>query len=329
MSRSTLASRHVRLARRLGRVAASAVLVLAVAAPASAEYNCAPGIPIPGGITALPYVISAPGCYWLAGNRTMTGGGPAITIGVSHVYIDLRGRTLRHAVPFSTIITSTAPITDLHITNGKLTGANAGSGIVLVGNPNGDFNISDLVISDQAGTGIPGVGILIGGGGATSPAHAVIARNIIDVFRDGIALDLVDGGRIEDNVLIGRQNPATPTNGIRLGDCDGNEVRGNTISRIQVGLGGPGTGIAVLGNSNFNNIHHNTISKCWDGILVDNSTCNVIDWNVVQGNVASAIQLTPTTTGNIYSFNRGSGLCTAGGVGLIDLGANINAGNNF
>jgi parallel beta-helix repeat protein len=317
------------LVRRSAVHCGIALLLLAAASPALAEYNCFGGVPIPGGTTGVTYNITAPGCYWLAGNRNMTGAGPAIAISASHVFLDLRGRTLRHAVVGAVIVQSTAPITDLHLVNGKLTGAQGGIGVQLVGNPNGDFNISDLVISDLGGAGLPGLGIFIGGGGAASPAHAVIARNVIDVYRDGIVLDLVDGGRIENNVLVGRPNPGTPSNGIRLGDCDGNDIRGNTISAIQIPGAPIGTGIAILGNSNYNNIQHNTISKCWDGILVDNSTCNVIDWNVSQGNLSSAIQLTATTTGTIYSFNRGSGFCTASGSGLLDLGANVNAGNNF
>src|SRR5271165_2449034 len=52
---------------------------------------------VPGtAITSVPYVITAPGNYYLASNLTFSApSGAAITIEASEVYLDLNGKTLR------------------------------------------------------------------------------------------------------------------------------------------------------------------------------------------------------------------------------------------
>ena len=319
------------LVRRAVLAAAAVTLVLAIAGPARAEYQCVPGVAIPGGSFGASFVIAAPGCYYLAGNRNMTGAAPAIQINASHVYLDLRGRTLRHGVAGQIIISGpTSPITDVHVTNGKLIGAQGGTGVSFTGQLNGNFNISDLMITDDGVNGVPGIGILIGGGGPSTPAQVVIARNTIDVSRVGIALDTVAGSRIEDNVLVGPPLGTPPASaGIQMADSPGNDVRGNTISNIAAS--GFGAGIRVVGaNSNYNNIQHNTISSSWDGIRLDDGRCNTLDWNVANGNTNSGITFGPPTSNNVYGFNRASGACTASGAGIQDIpGTNVNAGNNF
>lgn len=319
--------RGIRLRRSIVAAIAATAIVSALPSPALAEYLCQPGTPIPGGLSVLPFNITAPGCYWLAANRTMNGAAPAIQISASHVYLDLRGHTIRHTIPTQSIIRSTVAITDVHVTNGKLTGPQNGIGLAFAGNPNGDFNFSDLTITDDGVNPSPSIGILIGGGTPASPAHAVVARNTIDVSRVGIALDTVYGSRIEDNVLIGRGPTATV--GIQLGDCQGNDVRGNTVSNMFVA--GGGAGIALFGaNSSFNNVQHNTVSACYDGIRVDTGRCNAIDWNVCNGNINTGITFTGAAQDNVYSFNRASGACNASGSGILDVpGTNVNGGFNF
>jgi hypothetical protein len=309
----------------------SALLALAIVAAfagtARAEYQCAPGTPIPGGPWVVPFTIATPGCYFLAGNRTMNGAAPAIQINASHVYLDLRGRTLRHIVAGQTIISGpTTPITDVHVTNGKLTGAQGGFGVAFTNQFNGTFNVSDLMITDDGANGAPGIGIRISAG-PPGPAHVVIARNTMDVPRVGIELTAVTGGRIENNVLNG-YGP-TPTAGIQLIDSQGNDIRDNTISGMF--LGGVGAGIHLTGvASGFNNVRNNTIMRSWDGIRVDAGNCNAIDWNVANGNSNSGITFAGASANNVYSFNRASGACTSSGAGIQDLpGTNINAGNNF
>ncbi len=68
---------------------------------ADGELYVVAGVVPPVGtkITSVPYTISTPGFYFLAGNLTYSGSSNAITISVDDVTLDLMGCILTNAAP--------------------------------------------------------------------------------------------------------------------------------------------------------------------------------------------------------------------------------------
>ncbi len=228
------------------------VLCMVLSAPAFlAAGDIYPGGPYGTKITSLPYTISAPGAYYLAGNLTYSSdAGDAITINSDDVTLDLMGFTLSYngtAVGRSAIFMDGR--TNVEVRNGTLSGWRCGIyeansigslhriinirtqglefGISLFGNGHSIQGCSSLGGTDGlviVGTGIikgcivkqPSTSIGIG------VDNGIITGNMVDTVSDAEGVTANQGALIMGNELIN----CSPE-GI---SCHEAAVIGNTVS---------------------------------------------------------------------------------------------------
>jgi parallel beta-helix repeat protein len=277
------------------------------AQPAGAGTVGFGGTPIPGGAQSTSYVITKPGSYYLAGDRSMTADITAIIVNVPDVTIDLNGCTLSYTggstangieipatsnveirngsindVPGDAIRAvngSVLRIVDVHVANAGKFGLNSTTGLTAVDRSDFSNCGMDGIYIDNApsmsqvrNTTVMNngrMGVLISGGRGSEVSGCKAQNN----QQSGIAL-LGVGGLISDNVLY-NNNVSKLTNhgGIAVGSRS--TVRNNVVCG--------------------NNIH---------GIYVSSSGCNIEGNTItITANAANNVNL-----GNAITFNFGGGL---------------------
>lgn len=282
-------------------VAVPLALALAVCSPASLASDGR--IPIYQSTT-----ITSPGSYYVTRDLTVSSG-VAITIAADRVTVDLRGHTVRTTVNQPVI--SAVGFTNISVGNGRVEGGVYGIRFNTAG---GHFQIDNVVLANQSGNGI----LITGTAG--NPAQAVIEDNVVlSATAESIQLDNVRGAIVRDNEVRG-QGPTL--SGIRLSASSGNTVARNTITAV-----GSGAGIWLEGNSENNNISHNTLTENGAaGIFLDNSSNNTIEWNTTSENFGEGIYFFTGSSGNVYAFNRArnnSGSNYFPGTGNVDGSGNF------
>jgi hypothetical protein len=213
--------------------------VLLSAAPALAAGDIYVGGPYGTKITSLPYTISAPGAYYLAGNLSYSGAtGNGITINSDHVTLDLRG----FALTYSGSGTNNFGIyldqaNNVEIRNGTIRGWEYGIhgydtwpltighriiNVRLEGNLNAIWlaGYGHLIKGCQANAGNPGQGDAF-------EAHAVMVTGCLaENFYRGIGFnDGISCGNVLRNIVWG----IYPSSGAAL-------IMGNEISNTVIGV---------------------------------------------------------------------------------------------
>lgn len=289
-------------------------------------------IAIPGGSVTTSYVISQPGSYFLAGNRTLTVAGiPAIHVQADAVTIDLNGNTLTgtggtSAMSYGIRADNRA---DLEIRNGTITQFGS-SGITVNGASAAGVRLIDLRVSENGYTGIysSAEGTLIAnctvrdnvmrGIQLSARGGLISASTISRNGSDGIRLD-VAGAVLKNTVSA---NGACGIYAVEDALIEGNHVVGNNTT----GMEGY-AGILVHNRCHLRNNH--VAANTSHGMMISFFGSN-LDGNVVVGTKKSGgnsagfgYRFSGMTGENFVSNNRGYG--NAGG----NLGPYIDAGGNF
>lgn len=246
---------------------------------------------IPGGNVTSTYVISAPGAYVLAGNRTLTDVTKhAIEIKAPDVTLDLGGFTLAHsAVAGGTgSLIYCAATENLEVRNGTLSNA-AKQGIVALAGKG--FRVLDVRVATAGGMGIQ----------TNVPATQIDRCNVSDTASYGIWA-LGAGSLITDCVFNGCQTGVQTSFGSRIarsvvqGGSTGLDVgTGSTVADCTVSVSGAMTrGIAAV-NATLRNV--DVTGAQW-GIWC-NSTNVVITGSRISGNTLN-VYGTYTDAGGNY-----------------------------
>jgi hypothetical protein len=262
-------------------------------------------------ITALPFVITQPGAYYLAGNLTGVAGAHGIDIQSSYVSLDLNGFVLSGVLGSLDGIRVTGPRIGVRVFNGAVT-AWGQSGVTL----GLRSCVSDVFASSNGSTGIR-----VSTSGSISQCHAY-----------------QNGG---DGISAGARSTVVETqSGFNTGD--GFDVQGGLINRCtsdENGGAGIRGGASLIENcyvlagqaggivSSAGVVRGNSVSSCVNGGIVASSDChiesnvvanatgggvvvtgirNVIDGNSVE---SSSPSFQITGTANLLTRNR----CTNGG----------------
>lgn len=110
------------------------------------------GIAIPGGSQSTSFVITASGSYYLAGERVMTAGVPAITVNAPDVTIDLNGATIRYTTAVVTEGAIYIPnCSNVEVLNGSVVDAPTSGIHAVAGN---GLRVKNVRLTACAGSGV-------------------------------------------------------------------------------------------------------------------------------------------------------------------------------
>lgn len=310
-----------------------------------------PRTPITSGLVASTITLSTPGSYYLTGNISYSGTGPAILVGAPNVTIDLCGFN----------ISSTGTTGNTHgisntgtgnkntvVRNGSITGF-AGNGVNIAG---GDTHrVENIHVSGCTGTGIV-LSTIYGsvnnckvsynlGGGITTLSTSTICDNTVDnngnqatFTGDGInagQTSLVARNKLYNNFGAGITASFGTTvsennvrncfqSGIAVNfDC---QVLNNTIVQCNNNNTLGQAGILV---SNRCDVRGNTLSICNRSGIQIGGLASVVTGNTVlsmgTGNLVGGLNF--TSSGSVYQNNKVSGGIVFGvGVTAINDGGN-------
>jgi hypothetical protein len=232
-------------------------------------------------ITSIPYLISAPGSYYLGSNLTYTGSGDGIIVGADNVTIDLMGFALNGSGSGRYGI-SMYGRKNVEIRNGTTTGWTTGVREESLYSGSLHRIINVRAVGNTEGIVLEGRGHLVKGCEATATGVNLgiyIANNygtvsgcrVKNVDGDGIR---VGGGLVSDNVVIFTGTHAFHRYGI---NCTGAGVliKGNKVSGCYYGVMG-GSGLNVIGNT------VDAASGTTGFYLLDDYS-NLLDQNTVTG----------------------------------------------
>lgn len=289
-------------------------------------------VAIPGGSVTASYVITQPGSYYLAGNRTLTVSGvSAIVVQADGVTIDLNGNVLAGAggsAAFSNGILAEGRA-DIEVKNGTVTRFGS-AGIGIYNTTSAGARITDVRVSENGYTGI------FSAAENTQVVHCVIRENAYH------GVDLFSAGGLVSDCTITRNGQ----NGINLhgagaavnnlvsasgyvgiwahGDCQllSNHVEGNNTSGFEGNGGIEVHGRCLVRNNHVANNTSHGIHAPFFGSTIDGNT--VVGTKKTAGNSAGfGYRFGGMTGENFLSNNRG--YANAGG----NYGPYIDAGGNF
>jgi hypothetical protein len=259
-------------------------LVLLSAAAPLAGGDIYVGGPWGTRIDRLPYIISAPGAYYLGGNLSYAGSGDGITIlpMVNHVTLDLMGFTLNGSGSGRYGIYMNGS-KNVEIRNGTATGWTTG---IREGSIGGMLHriINVRAVGNTEGIVLEGRGHLVKGCKATATGVNLgiyIANNYGTV--SGCTVKNVDGdgirigaGIVNDNVVIFTGAHEFHRYGINC-TSPGVLIKGNEVSGCYYGIMG-GSGLNVIGNT----VDVDAVSGRAGFCMIDDYS-NLVDQNTVTG----------------------------------------------
>jgi len=215
-------------------------------------------------ISTAPYIIGAPGDYYVTRDLTVASG-VTVTINANNVTLDLNGHTLTNSATTTGnwVIVTNVTFSGVRVTGGRVVGGNLG--VELEGSSAAQFQLDHLNVS---GAGAYGVHVYSSGAvPATAIVEAVQVTGPAGIA--GIAFQGVSGGRISGSSTQGCHN------GIQLDSSRGVKVENNTVADST------SFGIYVLNGARDNLITGNTVQKSTsNGIYLNGSRGNRVTFNV-------------------------------------------------
>lgn len=288
-------------------------------------------VAIAGGSVTTSYVITQPGSYYLAGNRTVTTSGVhGIVINCDGVTIDLNGNVLAGAGGVTALSDGihAEGRADLEVKNGTVTRFGS-SGIGLWANTSAGARITDLRVSENGYTGI------FSAAENTQVTHCVIRENAyhgIDLFSaGGLVSDCTVTRNGQDGIhtraaAAATNNVVSANAGSGIWANDGGQIVGNLISSNNTSGNTNYAGILIQGQCMVRNNH--VMDNLGQGIYASFGG-NSLDGNTVAatkkigGNTGYGYRFVGMVGDNFLSNNRG--YANEGGI----LGVYIDAGGNF
>lgn len=255
-------------------------------------------------ITSLPFTISAPGSYYLAGSLTYSGTGNAISVntGINDVTLDLMGFSITGSGSGNGIYMSGSK--NVEIRNGTVTGFAYGI------NESGSSGVAHRIINVRAVGNTNGIylyctGNLVAGCEASetgSGNYAIYIGWQAIISGCTVTLDSGNGimcsGTVRDNVVIGNS-----TTGTGISAWFGSLVKGNEVK-------GCATGIVVAASSSASVIGNTvtTPAASATGISLTSGTApNMLDQNTVSGPGTPATHYSGTGAGTKARVNGNAG----------------------
>jgi len=254
------------------------------------------GTAIPGGAQATSYVISKPGSYYLAGDRSMTADVSAIVVNSPDVTIDLNGCAI------------------------SFTGGSAANGIEIPATNNVEIrngSINDVpadAIKAVGGSGLRVIDVKVTTAGkfgleCTAGLVTVDRCSFSYCGQDGVYIfNSYNGAQVKNSHLV--QNGR---HGIFVGGNGASEVSGCRVEKNQrSGISVNGEGSVVANNI----VHQSNLSKSTsDGGIV------VASWSTVRGNsVVASFVNGILVTDNGSTVDNNAILCTSNAAGNSNLG---------
>jgi hypothetical protein len=260
----------------------SAVLLSSAAALAGSDIYV--GGPYGTKIASLPYTISAPGAYYLGGNLTYSGSGPAdgISIKSDDVTIDLMGFSLTYTGSFTatTYAVQLYGRKNVEIRNGTLSGWDVG---IYVSGPGVAHRVINVRFEDNTkGMLLNGSGHLVQGCQATAGSSAVYGFYVGQGTVTGcqvknLAGDAIMIGSVTTGSIISGNVVTSAPGGIGLIASGPSLIMGNEVTNCATGIWSNGG--SLVGNT------VNTASSSQIGIAVPHSASfpTLMDQNTVTG----------------------------------------------
>ena len=242
-------------------------------------------------ISALPFLITTPGSYYLAGNLAGVSGQNGITVQASNVTIDLAGFALSGGAGSLSAVQVAAGVKNLALVNGT---AQDWGGDAVSANSASACRFEQLRILGNLGAGL------------RAGSNAFVAGcTILNNSGDGIAA--ASASRITGNSLVNNGNTATAA-GIRV-SSGSSRVEGNHV------VGGTGFGFRIEGAGN---------------LIVRNSASGngASAYSIANGNDFGQI-LSPGAnfTHDVPWANFGTGTGAVCGNGILEVGETCDDGN--
>jgi hypothetical protein len=171
-------------------------------------------------ISAVPFVISKPGSYYLTGNLDLAAADVAIGIEASNVTLDLNGFTITGNASAFEGITDYAVIENVTIRNGTVAGFPAG-GILLTAVPG--VNVEDVSVRETMATSGPAIRL---------GARARISRCLVESDASGRAIQVGDDSVVDACTVVGGSDGIVTGSHSIVRDCN---VRGASTTGIFAG----------------------------------------------------------------------------------------------
>ena len=213
-------------------------------APASTDGVSGPGTPI----SSLPFVINAPGYYYVTRPLTGAVGGNGITINLSDVTVDLGGFTLTGGSGAGSAILVQGVLRNVTIRNGALRGW--GRGV--------DAQIATDSRIDNVQASSNDAGFWIGAHSEISDCNASLNRDTGIIIASGVVRNctisendrrgiiasdsLIEGNKVQNNFMVGIELSGSRST------LRNNELSLNTVRDIVIDVGGSSN--AIIGNVN-------------------------------------------------------------------------------